>query len=110
MTDAQIVQWLADHPTPPAGLSRRAFLQVVGLGAAALWVPGAKTILLPPERSVVLAQASDLAALKAAFPGPFMTPTGFGLFDPSQALFWLSDQEYALCVARGRALLGRRRA
>jgi hypothetical protein len=45
-------------------LNRRAFLQLLGAGTVAavafdperlLWVPGAKTIFLPPEKSIVVA-------------------------------------------------------
>jgi hypothetical protein len=116
MTDAQIEQVLADlvGAAPQArGLDRRTFLQVIGLSAGAvaagLWVPGQKTILLPPERSVVVATPSDLRALRAAFPGPFMIPGGWGLLDPTQAVRWLSDQEYRLVIARGHAILRHRR-
>jgi hypothetical protein len=117
MPDWQIEQFLADlvGARPDArGLDRRAFLKVLGLGtagvAAALWVPGQKTIFVPPEKSVVVASVSDLKALRAAFPGPFMLQQHagqmFGRFlDPTQALQVLSDQEYALVIARGKRIL-----
>ena len=119
MTDASITQLLADlvGEAPRAqGLDRRAFLQVLGLGAAgvaaALWVPGQKTLILPPVRTVVGATVGDLRALRAAFPGPFLTswraPVTFGQLDPTRALQVLSDQEYALVVARGRRILAGR--
>jgi hypothetical protein len=120
MPDGQLEQFLADlvgrAPTAQ-GLDRRTFLQILGLGtagvAAALWVPGQKTILLPPERSVVTATPADVQALRACFAGPFMThchtPVTFGRLDPAQALRWLSDQEYALVLDRGRKILASRR-
>lgn len=50
-------------------LSRRAFLQLASASAAAvafdperlLWVPGAKTIFLPPEKTIVIAQEIPVA-------------------------------------------------
>lgn len=115
MPDWQIEQVLADlvgrAPTAQ-GLDRRTFLKVLGMGtagvAAALWVPGQKTIVLPPERAVVAATADDLAALRAAFPGPFMTnwrqPVTFGQVH-TDLLRVLSDQEYQLVIERGRRIL-----
>lgn len=107
-------------------ITRRGFLALGAAGAAAmvldperlLWVPGARTFYLPPEKRVVGAAIGDVEALMASIGGPLvvgMHPRRAGLTsvyttpDPSSALRLLTDQEYALLVDRGRRMLAHRR-
>lgn len=112
-------------------MNRRTFLGLAAAASAALaldperllWVPGAKTIFLPPERSVVLAEIGDVEAVKAALGGPFVTGVtwvtgGRGgrvpvsvagrLTSPQAVVEALTDEEFRLVVDRGRKLLAAR--
>jgi hypothetical protein len=103
-------------------LSRRGFLGLTAAAVAAyaldperlLWVPGAKTIFLPPT-TVLAAEADDVECLIAGLGGPMFLPVRRGHVevwaltpDPSQLVRQLSDQEYRLLVDRGRKILAYR--
>jgi len=108
-------------------MNRRQFLALgTGLTAAMvldperlLWVPGARTFFLPPEKRVVEAAIGDVEALIASIGGPLVAgidarraglTSVFTTPDPASAVRLLTDQEYALLVDRGRKILTARRA
>lgn len=107
-------------------ISRRAFLATLAAATAGalvldperlLWVPGEKTIFLPPEKRMVLAEATDIEALIASIGGPLVVgaPYRAGLTsvymtpDPQAAVRMLTDQEYRLLIDRGRKMLAAKR-
>jgi hypothetical protein len=104
-----------------ADLTRRKFL---ALGAAAatamvldperlLWVPGARTFYLPPEKRVVAAAIGDVEAVALGLGGPMFVgydharrTVAWGMPSSHEiVLSELSDQEYALVLDRGRRML-----
>ena len=98
-------------------LSRRAFLGLAATSAAAfaldperlLWVPGAKTIFLPPERTVVAAGVGDIEAFIAGVGAPFFPDSVWrGAAPLAEAMRWVTDAEHALLVARGRRAIAER--
>jgi len=98
-------------------VNRRAFLALAAASAAgfaldperALWVPGAKTIFLPPERTVVAAGVGDIEAFIAGVGAPFVTDGVWRGAKPlAEAMRWVSDAEHALLVARGRRAIAER--
>jgi len=98
-------------------MNRRAFLGLAATTAAALvfdperalWVPGAKTIFLPPERTVVAASIGDIEAFIAGVGAPFFTDGVWrGEWTAADAMRWVSDAEHQVLVARGRRVIAER--
>jgi hypothetical protein len=108
-------------------LSRRGFLGLTAAAVAAyaldperlLWVPGAKTIFLPPT-TVLAAERDEVECLIAGLGGPFLVGYQRGSdqrttvmwgnpSDPTAVMKHLSDQEYRLLVDRGRKILAYRK-
>jgi len=100
-------------------LTRRGFLALGAASAAAmvldperlLWVPGARTFYLPPERRVIEAQIGDVEALEAAIGGPIIIGRRWAnvYHDPKSSLPALSDREVALLLDRGRRMVAAKR-